>query len=75
MYALSEVQVSWKQLLSSLGFEEHVSKTQKTTPDKKTRVSTRKGITTKIQEEASPIMRQTRSSKRKLDLQQEESTK
>jgi hypothetical protein len=29
--------------LSSLGFEEHVSKTQKTTPDKKTRVSTRKG--------------------------------
>jgi TATA-binding protein-associated factor Taf7 len=37
MYALSEVQVSWKQLLSSLGFEEQGSKIQKTTSDKKTR--------------------------------------
>jgi hypothetical protein len=47
MYSLSEVQVSSKQLLSSLGFEERVSKTQKTTVDKKTRVSTRKGSTSK----------------------------
>jgi hypothetical protein len=79
MYALSEVQVSWKQRLSSLGFEEQVSKTQKTTPDKKTRISTRKGntskSTSKVQEEASPIMRETRSSKRNLALQQEESAK
>jgi hypothetical protein len=29
MYALSELQVSWEQLLSSLGFEEQVLKTQK----------------------------------------------
>jgi hypothetical protein len=32
MYAFSEVQVSWKQLLSSLGLEEQGAKTQKTTP-------------------------------------------
>jgi hypothetical protein len=79
MYALSEFQVSRKQLLSSLGFEEQVSKIQKTTPDKKTGVLTRKGSTskstTKVQEESSPIMIETKSSKRKIALQQEESTK
>jgi hypothetical protein len=60
MYALREVQVSWEQLLFSLGFAEQGSKTLKTTPDQKTRVSTRKGntskSTTKVQE-ASPIAR------------------
>jgi hypothetical protein len=83
MYALSEVQVSSKQLLSSLGFEERVSKTQKTTLDKKTRVSTRKGITSKsttkstskVQEKSPPVARETRSSKRKFILHHEEEIK
>jgi hypothetical protein len=65
--------------LSSLGFEEQVSKTQNITLKKKTRVSTRKGSTskstTKVQEESFPIMRETRSSKRNLASQQEESAK
>jgi hypothetical protein len=72
MYALNEVQVSWKQLLSSLGFEEHGSKTQKTTSDKKNIVSTRKGKTPKSSkkvQEASPVARETRSRKRNLVLQ------
>jgi hypothetical protein len=39
MYALSELQVTWKQLLSSLGFEEQVIKTPEKTPNNKTRIS------------------------------------
>jgi hypothetical protein len=70
--------VSWEQLLSSLGFKEHGSKTQNTTHDKKTRVSTRNGNTsksTKKVQEASLVARDTRSIKRKLILQQGEEIK
>jgi hypothetical protein len=41
MHALNELQVSWEQLLSSLGFKEQVVKTNKTM------VSTSKGNTSK----------------------------
>jgi len=73
MYALSELQVSWEKLLSSLGFEEHVSKMEKTPPIKQTRVS-REMVNTskdtvKVQEESSPIERETRSRKRNISLQ------
>jgi hypothetical protein len=64
--------------LSLLGFEEQGSKTQKTTSDKKNRVSTRKGNTSKSStkvHEYSPAARETRSSKRTLVLQQEEEIK
>jgi hypothetical protein len=47
MYALNEVQVSWKQLLSSLGFEEQVIKTPEKTPNNKTRVSKKAGSSSK----------------------------
>jgi hypothetical protein len=78
MYALSKFQVSWKQLLSCLGFEEQGSKTKKRNYDKKIRVSTRNDNTSKSSEkvqEASPIARETISSKRNIVLQQEEEIK
>jgi hypothetical protein len=79
MYALSELQVTWKQLLFSLGFEEQVLKTPEITPNNKTKVSKEVGITsrsaTKEQEEAFPVARKIRSSKRKLVLQQEKEIK
>jgi hypothetical protein len=75
MYALSELQVSWEHPLSSLGFEEQVSKTQKTPLVKKVRVSREMGSISKdvikAHEKSSSIERETRSSKRNLSLQQE----
>jgi hypothetical protein len=64
--------------LSSLGFEEQGSKKQKRTPNKKTRVSTRRGNTSKRstkEHEYSPVARETKSSKIRLILHQEEEIK
>jgi hypothetical protein len=72
LYALREVRVSWKQLLASLGFDEQDPK------QKKPKASTRKGNTSRSSaklQEVSPVARRTRSSKRKLESQQEEEIK
>jgi hypothetical protein len=70
--------VSWRQLLTFLGFDEQGSKIQKTTSDQKPRVSTKKDDTSKSTvklQEISPVARQIRSNKIKLILQQEEEVK
>jgi hypothetical protein len=78
LYAFIEVQVSWRQLLTFLGFDEQGSKIQKTTSDQKPRVSTKKDDTSKSTvklQESSHVARQTRSNKIKLMVQQEEEVK
>jgi hypothetical protein len=72
LYALREVKVTWKQLLISLGLDDQDTKQNK--PE----ASTKKGNTSKgfaKMKEISPVARRTRSSKRKLEFQQEEEIK
>jgi hypothetical protein len=71
-YALREVKVTWKQLIISLGLDDQE------TNQNKLEASTKKGNTSKgsaKMKEISSIARRTRSSKRKLEFQQEEEIK
>jgi hypothetical protein len=68
LYALREVQMTWRQLLSSVGLDEQDTKQEKP------KVSKEKGNTSKDSaklKEVSPVAKSTRSCKRKLQLQQE----
>jgi hypothetical protein len=68
MYALREVQMTWRQLLSSVGLDEKDKKQEKP------KVSKEKGNSSKDYaklKEVSPVSKSTRSCKRKLQLQQE----
>jgi hypothetical protein len=75
MQELNKTHLSWEQFLSSLGFEEQEKKTHKITPEKqpkdskKASISSKKPLTAEIR--APSVTRETRSSKKKLSLQEE----